>query len=140
MGQASLRTRRCPSSPQCGQHGSSLMFPETRISTTLELLHFNNLFNGFLEQIVALKVIHRIPFLNCHKYDSNLFRRSRRTRSPRMNTFLLNRDIAAVPLRSFHVAQTARLFTSIQRSSRKRLKKRHFGAVNALDIERINGR
>jgi hypothetical protein len=57
-----------------------------------------------------------------------------------MNTYLLSRDLATARADKFHFDQTARLFSSIQRSPRKRLKKRHFGAVNALDIEQINGR
>ena len=57
-----------------------------------------------------------------------------------MNSFLLNRDIGTTRVDAFHFAQSGRLFKSIQRSPHKKLKKRHFGAVNALDIEQINGR
>jgi hypothetical protein len=57
-----------------------------------------------------------------------------------MNSFLLNRDIGTTRVDAFHFAQTGRLFRSIQQSPHKKLKKRHFGAVNALDIEQTNGR
>ena len=57
-----------------------------------------------------------------------------------MNTYLLNRDIASITQNSFRFAQTERIYKSLQRSRTKRLKRRHFGAVNALDIEQINGR
>jgi len=57
-----------------------------------------------------------------------------------MNGYLLNRDIAAIRSTVFHFAQTDRLFKSFHRSPNRKLKKRHFGAVNAIDIEEINGR
>lgn len=57
-----------------------------------------------------------------------------------MNNYLLNRDIGSVPPKAFHHAQTDRVFRSLRLSSRKTLKKRHFGAVNAVNVEQINGR
>ena len=57
-----------------------------------------------------------------------------------MNTYLLHRSLAGVTPEFFHYAQTDRIFKSLHRSPCKKLKKRHFGAVNALDIERINAR
>ena len=57
-----------------------------------------------------------------------------------MNSWLVNRDIAATRSTLFQFAQTDRLFRSLHRSPNKKLKKRHFGAVNAIDIEKINGR
>ena len=57
-----------------------------------------------------------------------------------MNGYLVNRNIAAGRPSELRRAQTGRAFRSLQRSSTKTLKKRHFAAVNALDIEQINGR
>jgi hypothetical protein len=58
-----------------------------------------------------------------------------------MNIYLLERSLApSTTADEFRYAQTARLFGSLQRSTSKSLKNRHFGAVNALDIERINAR
>jgi len=57
-----------------------------------------------------------------------------------MNSYLLHRDLAELRSSNFRKSQTARLLHSLQRSSIKSLKKRHFAAVNVLDIEQINER
>jgi hypothetical protein len=58
-----------------------------------------------------------------------------------MNIYLLERSLApGTTADEFRYAQTGRLFGSLNRSSSKTIKKRHVGAVNALDVERINAR